>query len=173
MEKLVAKCSEAMLTPSSALGKGLVYAQELEEWAKLFPRKQLRVIHTDDLAGSAQQVMNSTFRFLGLEPIDIGSQSRFCVHGKAGVMDVLNEDEHDVDIGAGAAGGARPAGSKDPKSWRRLQVGACDDDPEGMVTAASGAPHHKLEPELERRLRAYFEPTNQQLYKFLGRNLAW
>ena len=229
MERTVGRCSEAMLTPESALSKGLVYAQELQELAKLFPRRQLRVIHTDDLANSAQQamgqprrpptsqttsyyscsashlasvaprerrehrtaalhphsildacqVMNVTFRFLGLEPIDIGQQSRFCVHGKAGVMDVLSEDENDVDIASNGVGLALPTPGKawtaggSVKSRRRLNVGDCTNDPEGMVTTASGALHHKLEPALEARLRAYFEPANQQLYKFLGRDLGW
>ena len=36
-----------------------------------------------------------------------------------------------------------------------------------------GALHHTIEPKLLKRLRRYYEPSNQRLYKFLGRNLGW
>eukprot|EP00962_Isochrysis_galbana_P034857 scaffold11876_cov105-Isochrysis_galbana.AAC.3 len=38
----------------------------------------------------AQRIMNETFDFLRLPRVDVGSKSRFCVRGKAGVMDVLH-----------------------------------------------------------------------------------
>ena len=38
---------------------------------------------------------------------------------------------------------------------------------------ATGALHHDLDPALETRLRAYFEPFNQDLYKVLGRKFDW
>ncbi|KAL3911269.1 MAG: hypothetical protein SGPRY_008756 [Prymnesium sp.] len=87
VRRLVDKCSESMLSPESALNKGLSYAPELRQWARLFSPEQLKVIHTDDLASSAQRILNSTFKFLGLDPVDVGTDSRFCVHGKAGVLD--------------------------------------------------------------------------------------
>ena len=43
----------------------------------------------------------------------VGEQSRFCVRGKAGVMDVLNASENAIDLAAGASG----------KSSRSLKVG--------------------------------------------------
>ena len=36
-----------------------------------------------------------------------------------------------------------------------------------------GALHHIIQPALLRRLRAYYEPSNQRLYRFLGRDLGW
>ncbi|KAL1500608.1 hypothetical protein AB1Y20_013260 [Prymnesium parvum] len=171
VERLVMRCSESMLTPESALAKGLAYSKELRAWAELFPRSQLLVIHTDDLASSAQRIMNATFSFLGLTPVDVGTQSRFCVHGKAGVMDVLQEDDNEIDIrGQTPHTGDEPP---NPKAYRRLHVGPCGEDEAGMLKTSSGALHHKIDAELQQRLRALFKPSNEDLYAFLGRDLGW
>ena len=164
--KLLGHCSEMMLFPPGALLKGATYAEELENWAKLYPRSQLKVIHTDELSDtrSAQRVMDETFRFLGLAPIDVGNETRMCVHGKAGVMDVLNAFEGSVRIGDKTA------------APEKLNVGACDTVKlvQGMhIDRATGAMHHDIEPELLKRMRAYYEPSNQRLYKFIGRDLGW
>ena len=77
-------------------------------------------------------------------------------------MDVLNAFEGSVRIG-----------TKDvaPES---LNVGTCDTTPEGMVREPKyGALHHIIEPALLKRLRAYYAPSNERLYKFLGRDLGW
>ena len=85
-----------------------------------------------------------------------------CVHGKAGVMDVLNAFEGSVRIG-------RKEVAPDT-----LNVGACDVVPSGMQRESRyGALHHIIEPALLRRLRRYYEPANKRLYKFLGRDLGW
>ena len=47
---LLGFCSEMMLFPPGAITKGSSYADELEKWAAAFPREQLRVLHTDELA---------------------------------------------------------------------------------------------------------------------------
>ena len=62
----------------AALTKGASYAEELERWAAVFSRSQLRVIHTDELSDprSAQRLMDDLFRFLGLPAIPIGNQTR-------------------------------------------------------------------------------------------------
>ena len=39
--------------------------------------------------------------------------------------------------------------------------------------AATGALHHNLSPALEARMRAFYEPSNRRLYKFLKRDLGW
>ena len=55
-----------------------------------------------------------------------------------------------------------------------LNVGACDIVPAGMERESRyGALHHIIEPNLLSRLRRYYEPANQRLYKFLGRDLGW
>ena len=165
--RLLGHCSEMMLYPPGALVKGGQYAAELEEWAKLYPRSQLKVIHTDELSGQgmAQKIMDDTFRFLGLAPIDLpANETRMCVHGKAGVMDVLNAFEGSVRIGTAHA------------APEQLNVGKCDTSAlvKGMHRdAATGAMHHDIEPHLQRRMRAYYEPMNQRLYRFLGKNLGW
>ena len=43
----VARCSEMMLLPPGAVLKSATYAVELEKWAALFPREQIKV--GDDL----------------------------------------------------------------------------------------------------------------------------
>jgi hypothetical protein len=48
------------------------------------------VIVTDEMTRGAQRIMNETFDFLRLPRVDVGAKSRFCVRGKAGVMDVLH-----------------------------------------------------------------------------------
>ena len=89
-----------------------------------------------------------------------------CVHGKAGVMDVLNAFEGSVRIG------------KDNNMTNvvepQLHVAPCDPGP-GTVHAddATHAMHHDIDPWLEERMRKYYAPYNQQLYDFLGRDLGW
>ena len=108
--------------------------------------------------------MDDTFRFLGLPPVSIGNETRMCVHGKAGVMDVLNAFEGSVRIGGK---GAAP---------EQLNVGRCDTAKAvaGMrVEPRWGALHHDIDPDLNARLRKFYEPFNQRLYRFLGRDLGW
>jgi len=165
--RLLGHCSEMMLFPPGALIKGSQYGEQLEEWARHFPREQLRVIHTDELSGQgrAQAVMDATFRFLGLPPIILpANETRMCVHGKAGVMDVLNAFEGSVRIGSAHA------------APEQLNVGACDTTAQvvGMHRdGATGALHHDIDPDLLRRMRTFYEPFNQRLYRFLGRDLGW
>jgi len=121
------------------------------------------VIHTDELsvAGRAQRLMDETFDFLQLPRISIGNETRMCVHGKAGVMDVLNAFEGSVRIGEK---GVAP---------ETLNVGRCD-TPVGMhLDPRTGAMHHDIDEALNNRLRTFFAPSNQRLYRFLGRDLHW
>ena len=164
--KLLGHCSEMMLYPPGALQKGSLYAESLEEWAKLFPRSQLKVVHTDDMELHAQEIMDETFDFLSMQRINVGNDTRVCVHGKSGVIDVLNAFEGSLKIGDT---GSIPEPEK-------LSVARCES---AKVTKGmhrdkrSGALHHDIEPQLLARLRAYYEPYNQRLYKFLGRDLGW
>lgn len=41
------------------------------------------------------------------------------------------------------------------------------------IDPTTGALHHDIEPKLDRRMRAYYEPYNKRLYRFLGRDLGW
>ena len=148
--------------PAGRAHEGSMYAAELEEWAKLFPRAQLRVLHTDDLTRRAQPMMDDLFRFLGLPPIRVqANETRMCVHGKAGVMDVLNAFEGSVRIGERSA----------PEA---LDVGRCGAIAAGMHREpTTGALHHDIEPELLARMRRFYKPHNERLYRFLGRDLGW
>ena len=79
-------------------------------------------------------------------------------------MDVLNQFEGSVRIGDVKAA---------PET---LNVGACDTTKlqQGMHRdPTTGALHHDIAPELLKRMRKYYEPSNQRLYRFLGRNLGW
>uniref|UniRef100_A0A7S4BE37 Sulfotransferase domain-containing protein n=2 Tax=Chrysotila carterae TaxID=13221 RepID=A0A7S4BE37_CHRCT len=151
------QCSEMMLAPPSAVLKSATYAAEIERWAKVFPPDQLMVIDTDDLTRRRQQLMNETFNFLGLSAVDVGSQSRFCVKGKAGVMDVLHAEDVNISFSGKTA---------------RLQVGDCESDTATMHDER-GVMHHNIDPTLQAQLRRFFEPHNQRLYRFLGRDLKW
>ena len=143
------------MLPPAALQKSGSYAVELERWARIFPRSQIKARHrprhrlrhrprrrvgesrcahgesapgslapgsggretrrgiharshpladwkvivTDELTRGSQRIMNETFDFLQLPRMPIGNQSRFCVRGKAGVMDVLHASELNITIG--------------------------------------------------------------------------
>ena len=98
-------------------------------------------------------------------PIPIGNETRVCVRGKAGVMDVLNAFEGNLKIGA-----------KGKAAADKLQVGTCESavTPEGMHREEKyGALHHDIAPALLKRMRAYYEPSNQRLYRYMGRDLGW
>ena len=133
-------------------------------WGRsLFPREQLKVIHTDDLADprNSQRVMDATFDFLRLPRIKIGNDTRVCVQGKNGVMDVLSETENTFLIGK-------------KRGLPKLNVGACETSREGMhIDERTGAQHHDVPPELLRRMRAFYKPHNERLYTFLGKDLHW
>ena len=108
--------------------------------------------------------MDETFDFLDLPRIDIGNRTRVCVKGKAGVMDVLNQFEGRVEIGGKAS---------QPET---VKVGDCDNSIGGdemHQEESTGALHHNIDPQLNQRMRTYYEPFNQRLYKFLGKDLGW
>ena len=160
----VGPCSEFMMVPGNPLLKGANYAKHLETWFAHFPREQLYVIHTDDLTTATQRVMNETFAHLGLPTVDVGKQSRFCVRGKSGVINVLKQSELGLHIGDNGTDGTD--GVQDPT---KLQVGDCEND-------AGNAPNvsrHSIDPALEARLRRYYKPFNEKLYAILGRDLGW
>jgi len=153
----VGQCSEMMMVPPSCIMKSASYAVELERWAQIFPPSQLKVIATDDFAASAQRTMNETFAFLGLPAVNVGGQSRFCVRGKAGVMDVLKAADLNIAIGSNQT--SRGENEK-------IKVGDCEGD-------SQKEKKHVFEPELDARLRRFFAPYNRRLYRFLGRDLGW
>jgi len=164
---LLGHCSEQMLSPPGALQKGAMYGAELEKWAAVIgSRSQIKVIHTDELSWRPQQLMDETFDFLGLQRIPIGNETRMCVHGKAGVMDVLNAFEGSVRIGANGNDTATIA--------EQLHVAPCDPGP-GRTHSDhdTSALHHDINPWLEQRMRKYYDPHNQVLYRFIGRDLGW
>ena len=79
-----------------------------------------------------------------------------------GVMDVLNQFEGGVKLG-----NAEPP-------LEQLSVGGCIGLKKGTHTdPTTGALHHDIDPALEKRMRAFYEPFNQKLYRFLGRPLGW
>ena len=89
-----------------------------------------------------------------------------CVHGKAGVMDVLNAFEGNVRIGS--------KGNSTEVAEPRLFVAPCDRGHGTTHTDAdTNALHHDIEPQLEERLRKYYAPANKILYNFIGRDLGW
>ena len=158
-------CSELMLQPMGALMKSASYAEALEEWVKTFPREQIKVINTDDLERGAQRIMNETFDHIGLPRVDVGTKSRFCVRGKQGVIDILKDEENKVRIGKNETLHEENV---------KVKIDDCDSDPAATHRdPQTGALHHNVSPKVEARLRKFFAPYNQRLYKFLGRDLGW
>ena len=96
----------------------------------------------------------------------VGGKTRFCVRGKAGVIDVLHSSEKSLHLGA------RSDAEKGEES-PALQIGDCESDAKSHPDATTGAPHHAIEPKLEARLRRFYAPSNRRLYKLLGRDLGW
>lgn len=162
----VGSCSEMMMLPPAALQKSGSYAVELERWARIFPRSQIKVIVTDELTRGSQRIMNETFDFLQLPRMPIGNQSRFCVRGKAGVMDVLHASELNITIGHDTSEHAHLLAPQ-------LKVGDCEPDSGHAHDEATGSDLHRIEPRVQERLRRFFEPHNRRLYRFLGRDLGW
>ena len=145
----IGRCSEMMLFPPAALLKGSSYAEELNRWASVFPRDQIKVIHTDELSKplGAQRIMDETFRFIGIGTVGVGRDTRMCVHGKAGVMDVPNVAEGELHVGSNGTGA------------RSLDVGKCNQDTEGGAGMhqheSTGALHYNIDLELQERMRAF------------------
>ena len=106
--------------------------------------------------------MNATFAHLGLPMVDVGRQSRFCVRGKAGVIDMQHARDHSLTLGAATPTAATTEGG----GGAPLQIGDC-------AGSKPGAPRHPIEPALEARLRRYYEPANRRLYRLLRRDLGW
>lgn len=44
------------------------YAEQLEAWLKVFPRKNLLILKSEDLIADANRLMNRVFTFVGLQP---------------------------------------------------------------------------------------------------------
>ena len=47
------------------------YAEQLDVWFKLFPKEQILVIKSEDLANNTRKIMNQIFDFLGLPKYDL------------------------------------------------------------------------------------------------------
>lgn len=122
----------------------------------------VQVIHTDDIDNNGARLMNETFKFLGLPPVDVGGKTRFCVRGKAGVIDMQHARDHSLTLGAATPTTATTEGG----GGAPLQIGDC-------AGSSPGARRHPVEPALEARLRRYYEPANRRLYRLLRRDLGW
>ena len=98
------------------------------------------------------------------------------------MMDVMDETHNQIDLRKGTEGGPQnatassasdPAENASGKKIRRLKIGDCGEDPQGMTRTASGALHHKIAPWLNQRLRQYYRDSNIDLFEMLGRDLEW
>jgi hypothetical protein len=45
--------------------------------------------------------------------------------------------------------------------------------PEGSLPRVNKGDYEPMKPGTREKLREYFEPHNQRLYEYLGRNLGW
>jgi len=54
----------------SYVGRGL-YALQLKQWFKVFPRKQFLFLKLDDVSKNPQQELNKVFKFLGLDSVPV------------------------------------------------------------------------------------------------------
>ena len=57
------------------LGRSL-YAEQLENWYKLFSKNQILIIKSEEFAIQTNKIMNEIFNFLELEPFDIPDNSK-------------------------------------------------------------------------------------------------
>jgi hypothetical protein len=55
----------------SYLSKGIYYEQ-LEQWFKIFPKKQFLILETNQLKSNYQEVLNEVFNFLDIPTIEMG-----------------------------------------------------------------------------------------------------
>mgnify|MGYP002060606118 FL=1 len=158
----LAKAAEMMLSPPLMVEKSATYAHWLEEWARTFPRSQMLVVHTDDLTTQPQRVMGEVFDLLGLPHVDVGAKTRFCVQGKAGVMDIIRRKDAAETFIANASHSLGDCGGSDARGL-----------PPGMVRDTAGVLQHEIDPLLAARLMRFFKPSIERLYRFLGRDLGW
>merc|ERR1719382_315737 len=106
--------------------------------------------------------MNDTFGFLGIKPVNVGEKSRFCVRGKAGVVEVLHEDDRTISFD----------GNSTAQRAVALKVGDCTNDGLSMQMKG-GVSKHAISPTVENWLRTFYAPYNRRLYRLLGRDLGW
>ena len=60
---------------SSILARGF-YAEQLERWYEVFPKEQILIIKSEELASETNKVMNKIFHFLGLDDCNIHDSSK-------------------------------------------------------------------------------------------------
>ena len=60
---------------TSMLGRSL-YAEQLENWYKLFSKDQILIIKSEEFAIQTNKIMNEIFNFLELEHFDIPDNSK-------------------------------------------------------------------------------------------------
>jgi len=97
----------------SYVGRGL-YALQLKQWFKVFPREQFLFLKLDDLAKDVQSEMNKVFRFIGCDEYQI----------------------HDTE----------------PKNSRKYEP---------------------MDPEIKKKLEAFYEPHNKELVELLGEHFKF
>ena len=60
---------------TSMLARGF-YAEQLENWYKVFPKNQILIIKSEEFATETHKVMNNVFDFLGLPHYEIPDNSK-------------------------------------------------------------------------------------------------
>lgn len=60
---------------TSMLARGF-YAEQLERWFKIFPKNQILIIKSEELAIETNKIMNDVFSFLGLPYYEISDKSK-------------------------------------------------------------------------------------------------
>ena len=133
-----------MNTSWGAIRIGL-YVRHVERWLRSFPRSQIHFVHGERLVADPAAEMRLVERFLRLRPAI--NASNFRLDPVKGFPCVVRSA-----AAAGAVGD--------------LEAPRCLGKTKGRV-------HRKVDDGAVRRLREFFRPFNEQLYRVVGVDFGW
>ena len=155
-------CSELMLRPGAGVMRSAKYADNLAGWLRWFPEASFKVVATEKLETDFEGTISDVVSFLGLRPHSaaaLANKKRFCVTSKAGIMDEKRDEKEKAGVigkGVADAEGVAECNSLEEKS-----------------KGADGVTRYPIDAQTTELLKSYFTPSNQKLYRMLGRDMGW
>jgi hypothetical protein len=127
------------------------YASHIERYASLFGRDRIKVLYFEDLARAPQEVADSVYAHLGLQPIELRDTA------------AQNTPIHPALAMVFRGVAALPGLSRIPSSWRaKVRT---------VLSLSFSSSKPEMRPETRRQLSEHFRPHNQRLAEITGRNL--
>ena len=147
-----------------------MYLKQIEQYLRVFPRDQIKVLLLEDLTRDPTKVLHEVQEFIGIEAIDL-SKSKQVTANPRGIHHIrrgLNKKIEDIKAipGVGMLTKAIPKSVRSAM-YRRMLTS------KKVRNAASLDLHVEPPlPETNEELRALFKQPNAELGEFLGRDLS-